>query len=250
MADLVPAETIAVEYNAVKQAFTASTQPARFMELSGRFTVDERKQIVARAELLAQKTGGRVWVLALPGKTDVNQFAKIHDEAKMSGSDVLFIFSQGQRHLHNKALGKDIGNEILKATNAAFYKQSQTKGVVDTLDEFERRLGTSAPGVTTQPGTVAPPVPKKGGLSAAQPFIIVGLVAVIVWIALRKKPEPPKRPSLPKARARTSRPDKTPVPDKVASEKSASRKRSAEEEENMSTVDETHRAADAPPDAP
>ncbi len=246
MADLVPAETIAVEYNAVKQAFTASTQPARFMDLSGRLTLDERKQITARVEALSQKTGARVWVLALPGKTDVNQFAKIHDEAKMTGSDVLFIFSQGQRHLHNKALGKDIGNEILKVTNGAFYKQSQTKGVVDTLDEFERRLGTSAPGVA-QPGTVAVPAPKKSGLAAAQPFIIVGLVAVIVWIALRKKPEPPKRPSLPKARARTSRPDKTPVPEKVTT---GSRKRTSTEEENMSTVDETRRAAAAPPDAP
>ncbi len=217
MADLAPAESIAVDYAAVKQAF-ASGGKARFLDLSGRLTFDERKQIVARVEALEQKTGGRTWVLALPGKTDVNQFAKIHDELKLSGSDVLFIYSLQQRHLHNKALGKDVGNEILKKTNPTFYKQAtQVQGVLETLDEFERRLATAAPGTTT-PG-VAVPVngPANKGQSAyTKPFAVVAVVAVVVWIALRRKQEPPKRPSLPKAKSRTSRPgdraDRTPVP--------------------------------------
>ncbi|MBL8719706.1 MAG: TPM domain-containing protein [Myxococcales bacterium] len=217
MADLAPAESIAVDYAAVKQAF-ASGGKARFLDLSGRLTFDERKQVVARVEALAQKTGGRTWVLALPGKTDVNQFAKIHDELKLNGSDVLFIYSLQQRHLHNKALGKDVGNEILKKTNPTFYKQAtQVQGVLETLDEFERRLATAAPGTTT-PGVAVPagaPV-KKGPLSNVQPFAIVAVVAVVVWIALRRKQEPPKRPSLPKAKSRSSRPgdraDRTPVP--------------------------------------
>jgi len=148
----------------------------------------------------------------------VNQFAKIHDELKLSGSDVLFIYSLQQRHLHNKALGKDVGNEILKKTNPTFYKQAtQVQGVLETLDEFERRLATAAPGTTT-PG-VAVPVngPANKGQSAyTKPFAVVAVVAVVVWIALRRKQEPPKRPSLPKAKSRTSRPgdraDRTPVP--------------------------------------
>lgn len=231
MADLAPAESIAVDYAAVKQAF-AGGGPARFLDLSGRLTFDERKQITAKVEALAQKTNGRAWVLALPGKTDVNQFAKIHDELKLGGSDLFFVYSQGQRHLHNKTLGKDVGNEILKKTNPTFYKQAtQVQGILETLDEFERRLATAAPGATT-PGVAVPgqTPAKKTAFQSAQPFLIVAIVAVVVWIALRRKPEPPKRPSLPKAGKngtrgrRSSRPDETPVPGEAKSETGSGKK--------------------------
>src|SRR4051812_24338616 len=65
-----PPENVPLDVAAVKGAFENSGN-ARFLDLSGRFTLDERAKIQKGAEDLAFKTGGKVWLLAIPGKTDV-----------------------------------------------------------------------------------------------------------------------------------------------------------------------------------
>ncbi len=65
---------MAVELASIESAFTAAGA-ARFLDVSGRFTFEDRAAIAKGVSELAQKTNAKVLVLALPGKTDVNSFA-------------------------------------------------------------------------------------------------------------------------------------------------------------------------------
>ena len=191
-----PAESVALDVGSVKVAFQAAG-PARFLDLSGRFTFEDRAKINLAVTELQAKSGAKVWVLALPGKTDVNTYAAIHGDLKMTQKDLLLIFSADKRHLHSQALPKAVGNEILKDTNAAFYKTSQATGVLAMLDEAGKRLSSAAPATsasTAAPGTAGQPT--KPAIPLDGLLAIVAVVA-IGWMLLKNR-TPPKA-----ARART-----------------------------------------------
>lgn len=196
MPELAPPEPISVEPAAVKQAFAAAG-PARFMDLSGRFTFDDRATLTKAVEDLSQKTGGKVWVLALPGKTDVNTYASIHSELKLKPQDVLFIFSQERRHLHSQALTKPVGNEILQSTNKQFYK-SQTAGILDMLKEVEGRLAKSQT-ATGAPATTTTSAPAQGAprskTTAFELVLLPVAIAVVAWLLLKTRKPAAARPS-------------------------------------------------------
>jgi len=202
-----PPEAIALDIGSVKTAFQAAGQ-ARFLDLSGRFSFDDRAKINTAVNELSQKTGSKVWVLALPGKTDVNAYASIHAELKMQQKDVLLIFSADKRHLHSQAIPKTIGNEILKETNTAFYKTSPANGVLQMLDAVATRLSNAAP--STSSSTGAPPV-APGAAKKSLPLdgiLVVVAIAVIGWMLFRSKT--PRRPAPPKVAAKP-RPPKEPA---------------------------------------
>ncbi len=191
---VAPAEPVAVDLASVKQAFS-SGPPGHFLDLSGRFTFADRAKLVAGVHELQQKTGAKVWVLALPGKTDVNPYGAIHAELKMAPKDVLFIFSVDKRHLHSQQLTKAVGNDILKATNKEFYK-SQTNGILAMLKEIDTRMtgmpATPSP-VGSAPGTVATQTPSNAPkqMIPTEYVLLTAAVAVVAWLVLRKKPTPP-----------------------------------------------------------
>jgi hypothetical protein len=215
-----PPEAIAAELGAVKTALL-SAGSARFIDISGRFSFEDRAKINQAVMELQQKTGAKVWLLALPGKTDVNAYATIHAELKMSGKDVLLIFSGDKRHLHSQALPKSIGNEILKETNAAFYKTSQTTGVLQMLEQVGVRLvGASAPAASASTGADgAPTQPKKPALPLDGILVLVAVIA-IGWTLLKNK-TPTKSAGSP-ARSKPSRAATT------SEEPGASKERSAD----------------------
>ncbi len=190
MPELAPPEPISVEPAAVKQAFAAAG-PARFMDLSGRFTFEDRATITKAVEALSQKTGGKVWVLAVPGKTDVNTYGSIHAELKMKSQDVLFVFSQDRRHLHSQALGKTVSNEILQQTNKQFYK-SQTSGVLDMLQAIEGRLAktsatTGAPATATSATSEPPQGAPRSKTTAFELVLLPVAIAAIVFLLLKTR---------------------------------------------------------------
>lgn len=204
-----PPEAIAVDLGSVKSAFQAAGQ-ARFLDLSGRFSFADRAKINTAVTELSQKTGAKAWVLALPGKTDVNAYATIHAELKMQSKDVLLIFSADKRHLHSQAIPKSVGNEILKETNAAFYKSSQTSGVLQMIDAVSTRLSTSAPGTSSSTGATPAPNPaKKTSTLPIDGILVIVAVAVIGWMLLRSR-----TPAKVKARPAAQPPVKKPVDSK------------------------------------
>lgn len=204
-----PAEPIALELKAVEQAFVAAGN-ARFLDLSGRFSFEDRSKLVAGVADLAQKTGAKVYVLALPGKTDVNTFAAVHADLKLSPRDVFLIFSADKRHLHSQAIPKSVGNDILKDTNKEFYR-SQTSGVLQMFDEIAKRLtGASTTASTAAPSSSAghPAAGKKPMLPME--YVLIALaIGVIAWLMLKtnRKPQPaPARKSKPAAKAKPAQP--------------------------------------------
>lgn len=194
---IAPAEPVAVELKAVEGAF-ASGPPARFLDLSGRFTFADRQKIADGVERLHQKTGAKVWVLALPGKTDVNGFGPIHANLKLQRKDVLFVFSADKRHLHSQALPREVGSEILKETNKEFYK-SQSNGVLQMFDVIDRRMSSSAPASTaTATTTATTPSPAKRSAMPAEWIVGLVAIAVVVYVLLR-----PKKPTAAKTSSAT-----------------------------------------------
>lgn len=190
-----PPESIALDLGAVKSAFQAAGQ-ARFLDLSGRFSFDDRAKINQAVADLSQKTGAKVWVLALPGKTDVNAYASIHADLKMSQKDVLLIFSADKRHLHSQAIPKTVGNEILKETNAAFYKSSQTSGVLQMLDAAGVRLANAAPVTTASTGAPGAPSGAKKPAIPLDGILVVVAVIAIGWMLFKNR-TPPKAAAKP-----------------------------------------------------
>lgn len=192
-----PPEAIALDLASVKSAFQGVQ--ARFLDLSGRFSFDERARISSAVNELSQKTGSKVWVLALPGKTDVNTYAPIHAELKMQKSDVLLIFSAERRHLHSQAIPKSTGNDILKETNTAFYKSSPVEGVLETLDAVTTRLAPATAATTQTTATPAAPQPStpRAPTIPIDWLLIAAAAAVIVWMLLkgRKTPQPRRAPT-------------------------------------------------------
>lgn len=184
-----PPESVPVELKAVEQAFVAAGN-ARFLDLSGRFTFEERGQLSRGVSELAEKTHGKVYVLALPGKTDVASFAAIHGDLKLQPRDVLLIFSADKRHLHSQAIPKTEGTKILAATNKDFYK-SQTTGVLAMFKEIETRLASATTASTTQPSTTAAPIKPKTLIPAE--WALLAVAAIVITFALlrtNKKPAP------------------------------------------------------------
>lgn len=190
-----PPESIALDLGSVKTAFQSAGQ-ARFLDLSGRFSFDDRAKITQAVADLSQKTAAKVWVLALPGKTDVNTYADIHKELKMSQKDVLLIFSADKRHLHSQAIPKTVGNEILKETNAAFYKSSQTTGVLQMLDAVGARLASAAPVTTASTGTPGAPAAAKKPAIPLDGILVVVAVFAIAWMLFKNR-TPPKAAAKP-----------------------------------------------------
>lgn len=199
-----PPENVPLELAAVKGAFENSGN-ARFLDLSGRFTLEERAKIQKGAEDLAFKTGGKVWLLAIPGKTDVTTFAPIHKDLHLGSRDVFFIFNGDKRHL--QTVSKTIGNDVLKTTNKSFYK-SQVQGTLDMMDELGKVVNSAAPANTA---TTAVPVkaPKQSKTGGAEILIVAVALAAVAWFVMKRKPvapqpavvarrEPPK-PALEKA---------------------------------------------------
>jgi hypothetical protein len=188
-----PPEPVALELAPIEQAFSAAGT-ARFLDLSGRFTLEDRNAIAAGVTELSQKTNSKVLVLALPGKTDVNSFASIHADLKLQPRDVLLIFSAEKRHLHSQAIPKTTGNEILKDTNKDFYK-SQTTGVLKMFDAIAVRLSSATTASTAAPATSAPPVGTRSKFQAEWVLFAVAF-AVIVWALVRTSKKPvPKKPA-------------------------------------------------------
>jgi hypothetical protein len=178
-----PPENVPLELAAVKGAFENSGN-ARFLDLSGRFTLDERAKIQKGAEDLAFKTGGKVWLLAIPGKTDVTTFAPIHKDLHLGSRDVFFIFNVDKRHL--QTVSKTIGNDVLKTTNKSFYK-SQVQGTLDMLDELGKVVNSAAPANTA---TTAVPVkgPKQSKTGGAEILLVAVGLAALVWFVMKRKP--------------------------------------------------------------
>ncbi len=192
-APLAPAEAIPVDIKAIEQAFESAGN-ARFLDLGGRFTFEDRARIANRVKELADKTGAKVYVLALPAKTDPNSFAAIHSDLKLQPRDVLFVFSAEKRHLHSQAIPKSVGSEILKETNQAFY-HSQANGVLDMLKAIETRLNTATTTSTAAPATSAPAHAPRGRTVVPVEWVLLPIaLAVIAWALLRtsKKPQPKK----------------------------------------------------------
>lgn len=187
-----PPEAIATDIKAVESAFQAAGN-ARFLDLSGRFTFDDRAKITTAVNELSQKTGSKVWVLALPGKTDVNNYAAIHNEMKMQQKDVLLIISADKRHLHSQAIPKTVGNDILKDTNAAFYKTSQTSGVLAMLDQVSVRLANAAPVTTASTGAPGQPAGAKKPALPLDGILVLIAIAAIGWMLFKNR-TPPKAP--------------------------------------------------------
>jgi len=193
VANAAPAEAVPVELKAVEQTLAAAGD-ARFLDLSGRFTFDERAQLTRGVNGLAEKTHAKVYVLALPGKTDVASFAAIHADLKLQPRDVLFIFSADKRHLHSQAIPKTAGAEILKDTNHDFYK-SQTTGVLKMFDAIGVRLSSATTTSTAQPSTTTPrPAPKT---KVPTEWVVLAVaVLVIAFAVLRTNKKPvPKNPA-------------------------------------------------------
>lgn len=196
-----PPEAIALELGAVEKAFAAAGN-ARFLDLSGRFSFEDRQRVAAAVTDTAQKTGSKVYVLALPGKTDVNAYASIHADLKLQQRDVLLIFSADKRHLHSQAIPKTVGNEILKDTNKEFYK-SQPNGVLQMLDQIASRLSTAATATTAAPSaSTAQGAPAKKPMLPVEWVLIAVAVAVIAYLLLKTKSPapspPPKRAAKPR----------------------------------------------------
>lgn len=192
-----PPEPVPVDLAAVKNAFS-NAGSVRFLDLSGRFTLDDRAKITAAAESLSQKSGGKVWVLALPGKTDVNGFAPIHKDLHMGPRDVLFIFNGDRRHL--QTVTKSVGNDVLKITNKEFYK-SQVQGTVAMMDELAKQLATAAPATTSTTVATPPPKASRGAVPGELVILVPVAIAVLAWYALRNtkaKPVPVARTAKPK----------------------------------------------------
>jgi len=187
-----PAEAMPVEIASIEQAFTAAGT-ARFLDLSGRFTFEDRAAIVKGVTDLAQKTNAKVFVLALPGKTDVNSFAAIHADLKLAPRDVLLIFSAEKRHLHSQAIPKSVGTEILTKTKDDFYK-SQKTGVLKMFDEIGARLATAT--TTTTATTATPPSSVRAKTLIPVEWVLLAVAAaVIAWALFRTKKPVPKKPA-------------------------------------------------------
>jgi hypothetical protein len=196
-----PPEAIALDLAAVEKAFAAAGN-ARFLDLSGRFSFDDRQRIAGVVAETAQKTGSKVYVLAIPGKTDVNAYAAIHKDLSLAPRDVLFIFSADKRHLHSQAIPKSVGNEILKDTNKEFYK-SQPNGVVQMLEQIAARLSTGTTATTSAPSAAPVTTGVKKPMLPIEWVLIAVAVAVIAYLLLntRKndaKPAKPARKATPK----------------------------------------------------
>jgi hypothetical protein len=197
-----PPEAIPLEPAAIKQAFLAAG-PARFLDLSGRFSFDDRAKLSTAVHELSKKTDAKVWVLALPGKTDVNSYASIHNELKMQQRDVLFIFSADKRHLHSQAIPKSVGSDILKETNKEFYR-SQSSGILQMLDAIAVRIGT-----TTTVATTAAPASTTAAPAAARrmmvpiEWVLIAIAVAVIGVLLFKT----RRPSKPPGPRVSSRPE-------------------------------------------
>lgn len=178
-----PPEPIALDLKNIEQAFVAAGN-ARFLDLSGRFTFEDRGKLNTAVNETAQKTGAKVYVLALPGKTDVNNFAAIHADMKLAPKDVLFIFSADKRHLHSQAIPKSVGNEILKDTNKEFYR-SQTSGVLQMLDQIAGRLVNATVATTSSPSAAPTTVGVKKPMLPVEWILIALAVAVIAWLMFK-----------------------------------------------------------------
>jgi hypothetical protein len=183
-----PPENVPVELAAVKGAFESSGN-ARFLDLSGRFTLDERARIQKSAEDLAFKTGGKAWILAIPGKTDVATFAPIHKDLHLGARDVLFIFNVDKRHL--QTVSKTVGNDVLKTTNKSFYK-SQVQGTVDMMEELGKVVTTAAPGAGTATTAVPVKAPRQSKTGGAEILLVAVALAAVAWMVIKRKPVAPK----------------------------------------------------------
>lgn len=189
-----PPEPIPLDIKAVEQAFVAAGN-ARFVDLSGRFSFEDRGKLNAAVTDVASRTGAKVYVLALPGKTDVNAFAAIHANLKLAPKDVLFIFSGDKRHLHSQAIPKTTGNEILKETNKEFYR-SQSSGVLQMLDQIATRLSSAATASTTgQPSVNTGPAGAKKPMLPMEWVLIALAVAVIAWLMFKTSKNPAPKPA-------------------------------------------------------
>jgi hypothetical protein len=186
-----PPEPIPVDLKAIEQAFTAAGS-ARFLDLSGRFTFEDRSKLAQAVNDVAVKTGAKVYVLALPGKTDVNNFAAIHADMKLAPKDVLFIFSADKRHLHSQAIPKSVGNDILKETNKEFYK-SQTNGVLQMLDQISARLANVITASTAAP-SAQPGAPAKKPMLPVEWVLIALAIGVIAWLMFKSNKGPAPKP--------------------------------------------------------
>ncbi|MGZ3420458.1 MAG: hypothetical protein ACXVEE_21455 [Polyangiales bacterium] len=202
-----PPESVPLEVNAVRDAF-ANSGNARFLDLSGRFTLDERGRIQKAAEDLAFKTGGKVWLLAIPGKTDVTTFAPVHKDLHLGPRDVFFIFNGDKRHL--QTVSKTVGNDVLKTTNKSFYK-SQVQGTVDMLDELGKVVNTAAPGTGTATTAVPVKAPKQSKTGGAEILLVAVALAAVAWLVIKRKPVQAKPASAPAPKAE---PPKKDDPDK------------------------------------
>jgi hypothetical protein len=186
-----PPEPVALEPAAVKDAFAAGGN-ARFLDLSGRFTLDDRAKIQKAAEDLAFKTGGKVWLLAIPGKTDVANFASVHKDLHLGPRDVYFIFNGDKRHLQTAS--KTMGNEVLKTTNKAFYK-SQVQGTVDMMDELGKALTSANAASSTATTAVPVKAPRASKTGGAEILLVAVALAVVAWLVIKRKPTP--KPAVP-----------------------------------------------------
>ncbi len=197
-----PPEAIALELGAVEKALAAAGN-ARFLDLSGRFSFEDRQRVAAAVADTAQKTGSKVYVLALPGKTDVNAYAGIHADLKLQQRDVLLIFSADKRHLHSQAIPKTVGNEILKETNKEFYK-SQPNGVLQMLDQVASRLSSASTTTTAAPSaSTAHTGPGKKPMLPIEWVLIAVAVAVIAYLLLKTNRKPPAAPAKRAAKPRS-----------------------------------------------
>lgn len=188
-----PPEPIALDLKAVEQAFVAAGN-ARFLDLSGRFSFEDRQKLNTAVSTVADRTGAKVYVLALPGKTDVNAFAAIHGDLKLAPKDVLFIFSGDKRHLHSQAIPKTTGNEILKETNKEFYR-SQSSGVLQMLDQIATRLSNSTVATTSSAPTSTGAAGAKKPMLPMEWVLIALAVAVIAWLMFKTNKNPAPGPA-------------------------------------------------------
>lgn len=191
-ANAAPPEPIPLDLKAIEQAFTAAGN-ARFLDLSGRFTFEDRQKLATAVNDVATKTSSKIYVLALPGKTDVNNFAAIHADMKLAPKDVLFIFSADKRHLHSQAIPKSVGNDILKDTNKEFYK-SQTNGVLQMLDQIAGKLANVTVASTAAPSAQPGGAPAKKPMLPVEWVLIALAVGVIAWLMFTTNKGPAPKP--------------------------------------------------------
>lgn len=127
---------------------------AQYLVIDADPKVVDRTIIEAQILALQQKTQARVFVVAFPPTVEVDTYKDWYEKLHMKDKDLLFLYNGQYRHLHCKALSKDISAKILKNTKNKFYSEpiEGTKQMLESiLQQFERIESKTSTLTSNQP---------------------------------------------------------------------------------------------------